>query len=327
VDGGHGDTDLIDVLIKSVTNEASDINAWEFRRADGGDLPPFTAGAHIDLQLPNGLVRSYSLCNSQDDRHRYVVAINKDPLSRGGSKFIHDTLKAGDKIKISAPRNNFALIEDAKHVVFFAGGIGITPIWSMIQRLEKLGRSWEIYYSARLRQMCAFKEHLEALEKQKPGRVNFNFDQEPGSKMTDLRALMTKVPTDAHLYCCGPSPMLKAFEAAAKEAGRLDDHVHVEYFAAKEAAAVDGGFTVVLQRSNKSFVVPPGKTILDTLLANNFDVAFSCTEGVCGTCATTVLEGVPDHRDAVLTASERASNKMMLICCSGSKSARLVLDL
>jgi vanillate O-demethylase ferredoxin subunit len=324
---GRGDTDLIDVLVKSVINEAFNINAWEFRRVDDGELPPFTAGAHIDLRLANGLVRSYSLCNSQTDRHRYVVAINKDASSRGGSKFIHDTLKAGDRIKISSPRNNFALIEDAKHTVFIAGGIGITPIWSMIQRLEDLGRSWEIHYSTRLRHMCAFKEHLELLEKQKPRRVNFTFDQEPGGKMIDLLALMTKVPADAHLYCCGPGTMLKAFEVAAKDAGRPQDHVHLEYFAAKEAAAVDGGFTVVLQRSNKSFVVRRGKTILETLLENSIDVAFSCTEGVCGTCATSVIEGVPDHRDAILTASERASNKTMLICCSGSKTSRLVLDL
>jgi ferredoxin-NADP reductase len=323
----HKDTGLIDVLVKSVMNVASGINAWEFRRLDGGDLPPFSAGAHINLHLPNGLIRSYSLCNSQEERERYVVAINNDPRSRGGSKSIHETLKAGDRIEISPPRNNFPLIEDAKHTVFVAGGIGITPMWSMIQRLEKLERSWEIHYSARLRQVCAFKERLEELERRKPGRVIFNFDQEPGGKFTDLRALLTNVPPDAHIYCCGPNPMLTAFEAATRGASLPGSHVHVEYFAAKETAAVDGGFTIVLQRSNKSFVVAPGKTILDTLLENSIDAAFSCSEGVCGTCATAVLEGIPDHRDSVLTASERASNKMMLICCSGSKSPRLVLDL
>lgn len=323
----HKDAGLIEVLVKSVTNEASGINAWEFRRTDGGDLPPFTAGAHIDLHLPSGLIRSYSLCNSQDDRQRYVVAINNDPRSRGGSKSIHDTLKAGDKIEISPPRNNFPLSEDSAHTVFIAGGIGITPMWSMIQRLEKLGRSWEIHYSARLREACAFRESLEALERRKSGRVSFNFDQEPGGKMTDLGNVLAQVRSDAHVYCCGPNPMLTAFEAATKEAGIAESNVHVEYFTAKEAAAVDGGFTVVLQRSNKSFVVATGKTILETLLENNIDAAYSCSEGVCGTCATAVVEGIPDHRDSVLTASERASNKMMLICCSGSKSSRLVLDL
>jgi ferredoxin-NADP reductase len=327
VDGAQGKGTLIDVIVKAITNEALGINSWEFRPVNGGELPSFTVGSHIDLRLSERLVRSYSLCNSQDDRHRYVVAISKDPQSRGGSKFVHETLKAGDKIKISPPLNNFALVEDAKHTVFFAGGIGITPIWSMIQRLESLGRLWEIHYSARTREMCAFKEQLDVLEKQKPGRVHFNFDQEPSGKISDLRALISETPAEAHLYCCGPTPMLKSFEAAARDIGRSAANIHVEYFTSKEEAAVDGGFTVVLRQSNKSFVIPPGKTILDTLLDNNIDVTFSCMQGACRSCETTVLEGIPDHRDAVLSEGERESNKTMMICCSGSKSATLVLDL
>jgi tetrachlorobenzoquinone reductase len=327
VDGTRGKGNLIDVFVKAVTNEALGINSWELRPVDGGELPPFTVGSHIDLRLSDRLVRSYSLCNSQDDRHRYIVAISKDPQSRGGSKFIHEYLKPGDKIKISPPLNNFALVENAKHTVFFAGGIGITPIWSMIQRLESLGRLWEVHYSTRTRETCAFKEQLEALEKQKPGRVHFNFDQEPDGKISDLKALISGTPTDAHLYCCGPTAMLKSFENAARDAGRSAANVHVEYFTSKEEAAADGGFTVVLQQSKKSFVIPPGKTILDTLLDNNMDVTFSCMQGACRSCETVVLEGVPDHRDAVLSETERDSNKTMMICCSGSKSATLVLDL
>jgi tetrachlorobenzoquinone reductase len=317
----------IEVLVKAVTNEAQGINAWEFQSVSGQELPPFTAGAHIDLQLSNGMVRSYSLCNSQDDRHRYVVAINKDPASRGGSKFIHETLRPGDRLKITPPRNNFPLVEDAKHVVFIAGGIGITPMFGMIQRLEKLGRSWEIFYSARVQEMCAFKSALEELEAKKAGRVHLNFDQAPGGKMLDLNALISRLPADAHYYCCGPNPMLKAFEGACAAAGRPQVQVHVEYFTAKEEASVEGGFTVVLQRSGKSFEIPPGKTILDTLLDNKIDVPFSCMQGVCGTCEIKVLEGIPDHRDSVLTPDEQASNKTTMICCSGSKSPKLVLDL
>ncbi|WP_245335030.1 PDR/VanB family oxidoreductase [Bradyrhizobium mercantei] len=318
---------MIEVLVKSVTNEAEGINAWELRRPDGGELPLFTAGAHLDLHLSNGMVRSYSLCNSQRELDRYVVAINRDPQSRGGSKFIHDTLKAGDKIKVSEPRNNFPLVEDARHVVFVAGGIGITPIYAMIQRLEELGRSWEIHYSARVRAMCAFRERLNALEHQKPGRVHINFDQEPGGKVTDLRALISKLPEDVHLYCCGPNAMLRAFEDSARELGRPRENVHVEYFVAAEEAAVEGGFTVVLQRSGKSFVIPPGKTILDTLLDHNVDARYSCMQGVCGNCEVKVLDGIPDHRDSVLMPAEKASNKTMMICCSGAKSAKLVLDM
>ena len=314
----------IRVVVAAVTHEASGIAAWEFRPADGAELPPFTAGAHLDLHLANGMVRSYSLCNSQDERQRYVVAINNDPASRGGSRFVHETLRPGDRLEISAPRNNFPLVEDASHVVFIAGGIGITPIYSMIQRLEKLGRSWELHYSTRVVEMCAFRKQLEALEALKPGRVHFNFDQGPGGRITDLNALIAKLPADAHYYCCGPTPMLKAFERACSENGR---QAHVEYFTPKEEASVAGGFTVVLKRSGRSFVISPGKSILAELLDNRVDVTYSCTQGVCGTCETKVLEGIPDHRDSVLTEEEQASNTSMMICCSGSRTPLLVLDL
>ena len=319
--------DNIEVLVKSITHEALGINAWELRRPDGGELPPFTAGSHIGLHLANGMVRSYSLCNSQHERDRYVIAINRDPRSSGGSRFIHEALRAGDTIHISPPRNNFPLVENASHVVFIAGGIGITPLYSMIQRLEQLGCSWELHYSARVSQMCAFKAQLDTLEKKRPGRVHFNFDQEPGGRMTDLGALIAEAPADAHLYCCGPNPMLKAFEGAAQALGRPPAQVHVEYFAAREEAVVGGGFTVVLARSNKRFDIAPGKTILDTLLDNRLDVPFSCRQGVCGACEVRVLEGVPDHRDSLLSPEEQASNETMMICCSGSKSPSLVLDI
>jgi tetrachlorobenzoquinone reductase len=320
-------TETIEVVVASVTVEAERIHAWELRRPEREPLPPFAAGAHIELHLANGLERSYSLCNSQDERDRYVIAVSKDPQSRGGSRFIHEHLKVGDRIRISAPLNHFQLVEDAGHNVFIAGGIGITPIWCMIQRLEALGRHWELHYSARIRQLCAFRDRLLELERSKPGRVHLNFDQEPGAKMTDLKALIASLPSDAHLYCCGPNPMLSAFESAVKELGRPSTHVHVEYFTAKEKSAVEGGFTVVLKRCGASYFVPPGKTILETLLENNIDVAYSCMEGVCGTCQTAVLEGVPDHRDSVLSAEEHAANRTMMICCSGSKGPRLVLDL
>ncbi len=323
----ESDSERIEVFVKSVVSEAEGINIWKLCRLDAEQLPSFSAGAHIDLQLHNGLVRSYSLCNEQEERDRYEVAISKDAASRGGSKFIHETLKIGNKIWISPPRNNFCLVEDARHVAFIAGGIGITPLWSMIQRLEKIGRSWEIHYSARNRHMCAFRRQLEALELRKPGRVRFNFDQEPGEKMTDLKAVVRTLANDTHLYGCGPAAMLEAFESAANEIGHPATHVHVEYFSAKEEVAVDGGFAVVLARSGKRFEVPAGKTILHTLLDNHIDVPFACTEGLCGTCETKVIEGIPDHRDTVLSPDERASNKTLMICCSGSKSKTLVLDL
>lgn len=306
--------------IKSASWEAPNILSYELRSLEGAELPPFTAGAHIDLTLPNGLVRSYSLVNPQSERHRYVIAVQKDRASRGGSKWIHENFRAGDIVTVNGPRNNFALDENAEKSIFIAGGIGITPILSMIERMNALGRDWELIYCSRKRSGTAF---LESLEK-KP-QVRFNCDEEPGGKMLDIAAVVKAAPANSHLYCCGPLPMLEAFEKATKDLAR--ERVHVEYFTAKEPPAVEGGFKVVLAKSGREFTVPPGKTILDTLRDSGLDIPYSCTEGVCGTCETKVLDGVPDHRDLILTEKERASNNTMMICCSGSKSEKLVLDL
>jgi tetrachlorobenzoquinone reductase len=306
--------------VRSVTWEAPNILSYELRALEGGELPPFTAGAHIDLTLPSGLVRSYSLVNAQAERHRYVIAVQKDRASRGGSKWVHEGLRAGDVVNVAGPRNNFALDESAQHSIFLAGGIGITPILGMIDRLQTLGRSWQLVYCARKRAGTAFVDALERMP-----QVRFNFDEEPGGRMLDVAALVKEAPSGAHLYCCGPLPMLEAFEQATNALPR--ERVHVEYFTAKEPPAREGGFKVVLARSARELTVPPGKTILDTLSEAGINVAHSCTEGVCGTCETRVLEGIPDHRDLILTEGERASNKTMMICCSGAKSERLVLDL
>ncbi len=310
--------------VKSVTYEAERINAYELRPLAGGDLPPFTAGAHIDLQLANGATRSYSLVNPQGERHRYVIAVAFDAASTGGSRYIHERIAAGDKLTITPPQNNFALVEDAKHTVLIAGGIGITPIWCMVQRLVELGRSWELHYSARTHAAAAFLEPIAALRGLNANPVVLNFDFEPGGRPLDLAAITGHAAEDAHLYCCGPTGMLEAFERATQHRPR--ERVHVEYFSAKEAPARGGGFSVILARSNVQVFVAEGKTILDALLAAGLDPPCSCTEGVCGTCEMRVLEGIPDHRDMVLTDAERASNKSMMICCSGAKTETLVLD-
>ena len=310
----------LSLRVKSVTWEAPNVLSYELRPLEGMELPPFTAGAHIDLTLTNGLVRSYSLVNSQSERHRYVIAVQKDRVSRGGSKWIHENLRPGDVVTVDGPRNNFVLDETAEKTIFIAGGIGITPIMSMIERMRALKRDWELTYCVRKRGSAAFLESLE-----KEPQVRFNCDEEPGGKMLDIAALVKAAPGNAHLYCCGPSPMLAAFEEATKDLAR--EQVHVEYFTAKEPPAVEGGFKVVLAKSGRELTVLPGKTILDTLRESGFDVPFSCGQGVCGTCETKVLEGVPDHRDLILSDNERASNKRMMICCSGSKSEKLVLDL
>jgi ferredoxin-NADP reductase len=317
--------DIREVRVKRISYEADNINSYELVPPAGGELVPFTAGGHIDLHLPNGMIRSYSLINDQRERHRYVIAVNKDAAGRGGSSFVHDTIKAGDVITISHPRNNFALHEAAEHSVLIAGGIGITPLLSMVRRLEDLGRSWELFYAARTRLAAAFLDELNALRPNVHLNLHADFDDERAGRVFDIAGIIKTAPAHAHLYCCGPVPMLEAFEAAT--ADRPPDQVHVEYFQAKEAPATEGGFEVRLARSSRTIAVEAGKTILDALLDAGIAANYACAEGVCGTCETRVLDGIPDHRDQFLSKDEQAANKTMMICCSGSKSSRLVLDL
>jgi vanillate O-demethylase ferredoxin subunit len=314
-----------EVLVKRISYEAERINSYELIARTGGALTPFTAGSHIDLHLPNGMLRSYSLVNDQRERHRYVIAVNRDAESRGGSSCIHDRLRVGDIMTISAPRNNFALHEDVEHSILIAGGIGITPLLSMIRRLEALGRRWELFYAARTQAAAAFLEELAAFRSDRPSRVYVDFDDERSGRLFDLPAIVERAPAHAHLYCCGPIPMLTAFETAT--AGRPADCVHVEYFQARETPAVEGGFDVKLARSNRTIAVEAGKTILDALLDAGITVNHACAEGVCGTCETRLLEGIPDHRDQFLSKEEQAANKSIMLCCSGAKSRTLVLDL
>ena len=307
--------------LTAIRYAAHETNLYEFTRLDGAAWPDAAPGAHIDLHLPNGMMRQFSLVRPGAAPQTYVVGVKRDRASRGGSIQVHDGLRVGDELDIGGPRNNFPLDENASHSVLFAGGIGVTPIMCMIERLEALGRSWRLYYSCRSRAETTFLRELQA----KGERVTFNFDAENGGKFLDLPAIAAASPKDAHLYCCGPTPMLKAFEAATASWPRAQ--VHVEYFTAAEAPATDGGYIVELRRSGREIVVPQGKTILEALREAGIEVTTSCEEGVCGACETAVISGTPDHRDMILTASERAASRTMMICCSGCKSERLVLDL
>src|SRR5882724_5905406 len=181
---------MMQVRVKRISYEAENINSYELVAPAGDDLVPFTAGSHLDLHLPNGMIRSYSLVNDQSERSRYVIAVNNDAASRGGSRFIHETLRAGDVITISHPRNNFAFQENARHSVLIAGGIGITPLLSMIRRLEALGRSWELFYAARTRFTADFLDELAALRPDVHANIHVNFDQEPSGRMLDLPAII-----------------------------------------------------------------------------------------------------------------------------------------
>ncbi len=301
---------------------ARDVNLYEFARPDGARLMDVEPGAHIDVTLPNGITRQYSLIAPGPAPDRYIVAVKRDPNSRGGSRFMHDQLRVGQIVTITGPRNNFRLDEGAEQTVLIAGGIGITPIWCMVQRLRELPaerRTWTLHYSCRTRAEAAFLAGLE----QSP-EVRLNFDDESG-RVLDITAVVGGAPPGAHLYCCGPAPMLAAFETAT--ATWPAERKHVEYFTAKEAPALDGGFVVELRRSGKEFVIPAGKSILEVLRDAGMDVSYSCEQGICGACETRVISGTPDHRDSVLTPAEQAANNTVMICCAGSKSDRLVLDL
>lgn len=310
------------VQLRAIRHEATATNTYEFRAANGAALPSFTAGAHIDLHLPNGLVRSYSLCNDPGETHRYVVGVHRDPASRGGSSYVHEELRVGMTLTIGAPQNNFPLVEGAPHTVFIAGGIGITPIMCMIRRLDALGNPWDLHYCTRTPEVTAFADAL----REYGSRVTFHHDGAPGGERLDLAALLRRHNSATHFYCCGPAAMLDAFETAAAP---LADpaRFHVEYFAAKSPPAASGGFTVRLARTGRSIRVESGRTILESLLEAGVNVSYSCSQGVCGACETRVLEGVPEHRDMALTKAERESNRSMMICCSGSHSECLVLDL
>ncbi len=313
------------VWVHTLRHEAQDIISVELRPMAGETLPAFEAGAHIDLHLPGGLVRSYSLSNDSREQHRYVLGILKDKASRGGSRAVHEQLRVGMPLTIGAPRNHFPLHEDAQHSVLIAGGIGITPILSMARRLQTLGRPFEVIYLARSRSAAAFTEDLSALN----CPVHWHFDDEAGGP-ADLRALLQARggQNHTHFYACGPAVMLDAFERICAELGY--PNAHIERFAAVEVKAASDArsvFTVELRKSGKTFEVTPDTTLHQQLIALNANVPFSCEEGICGACETRVLEGTPDHRDMVLSSAEHAANQVMMVCVSGCKSERLVLDL
>jgi tetrachlorobenzoquinone reductase len=317
----HG---LIDARLSKIEDVARDTKIFTFQRVDGGKLPAYKPGAHIDLHLPNDMLRQFSLTLPASDPDSYTVGVKRDENSRGGSRYIIEQMKVGDQIKISAPRNNFPLVEGADHVVLVAGGIGITPIWCMAQELEAQGRSWKIHYACRSQADMAF---LSDLKKLNPERVHLHFDDEAGGKVLDLAAAIAEAPANAHFYCCGPNPMLKAFEAAA--ASRPRANVHIEYFTAKEEASANelGGFWVELTRSGEEYFIPPGKKVLEVLFDAGVDVDYSCELGICGACETRVISGTPIHHDSVLSEEEQASNEKVMICCCGCATERLVLDM
>jgi vanillate O-demethylase ferredoxin subunit len=307
--------------LHAIAFETASVHLFDLRDPDGRALPAFTPGAHVDVKLNGGLMRSYSLVGDPADSNSYLLGIQRDPESRGGSRYLHDQARVGDPIEVSHPVNRFPLVEDAALSVFIVGGIGITPILPMIERLAGLGRPFVLHYGVRERKTLPFQSRIAC----HGDKARMAFSREPGGRRLDIAAIVDAAPADAELYCCGPRGMLDAFAAAT--AHREPARIHVEHFSAAEPAAVEGGFVVELARAGRTIAVPPGKTILEALNEAGIEPACSCIQGVCGTCETRVLDGVPDHRDVILTPEERAQNRTMMICVSGARTGRLVLDL
>jgi ferredoxin-NADP reductase len=312
----------INVFCSEIRFGCADVNFYAFARKEGGVLPACEPGAHIGLHLPGDIVRQYSLVNSGLHPQSYLIGVKREPAGRGGSDWLHSELRVGMQLWVDVPRNNFPLCETAAYSVLVAGGIGITPIYCMAQRLKALGRPFELHYTCRSRAGAVLLRELEAFD-----NVKMRFSDESEGRSFPMDQLVAAAPTGSHLYCCGPMSMLSAFEAACEAVGRPRDECHVEYFGQKFDSGAQAGFTVELSRSNLEVSVPAGSSILEALLQAGIYVPHSCSEGVCGACETTVLAGIPDHRDAILSEEERSASVTMMVCCSGSKGEKLVLDL
>ncbi|HET7729824.1 MAG TPA: PDR/VanB family oxidoreductase [Usitatibacter sp.] len=299
---------------------AEGIHLFELRHPGGGALAPFTAGAHVEVMSPAGLVRKYSLCNDPAEADRYVIAVKRDPAGRGGSVDLVDRTAAGDMVPVSEPRNAFELHEAAPAHLLIAGGIGITPILSMARRLASIDARFRVVHCTRTPAHAAFREELQA---EFPGRVTLHHDGGDPARALDLWPYFEK-PTREHVYVCGPRAML---EAVRDMTGHWPPAaIHFESFLDAGAAArpEDTPFTVVLARSGDRIEVAPGQSILEAMRARGHEAPSSCESGTCGTCRTALLDGEPDHRDLVLADRERGSQ--IMICVSRARSREIVID-
>jgi vanillate O-demethylase ferredoxin subunit len=312
--------------VTAKTAEAQDITSFELADPEGQMLPGFSAGSHIDVEVAPGLVRQYSLCNDPREQHRYLICVLREPRSRGGSIAISDTVQVGTLIRVSEPRNQLGLDPSASRVLLFAGGIGVTPILCMAERLAHTSIPFEMHYCARSRSRAAFYQRIRVSSFR--DKVAFHFDDEPQSKLDLISTLQAHAPGD-HLYVCGPKGFIDVVLQLAEAAGWPPERLHREYFTPADDLVQDGGgrFQVELASSGVRYEIPADRSVVDILLANGVNVPVSCEQGVCGTCLTRLLQGVPDHRDMFMTDAEHSRNDQFTPCCSRAKSDLLVLDL
>jgi vanillate O-demethylase ferredoxin subunit len=317
----------VTLVVAQKRMETQDIASFELVHPDGGELLPFSAGAHIDVEPARGLVRQYSLCNHPAERNRYVIAVLRESKSRGGSVAMIDRVAQGDRIRISEPRNHFALVPEAKRALLFAGGIGVTPILCMAERLAHGGVPFVFHYANRSRARTAFLKHIE--RSGFADKVRWHFDDEAGGEVLDLKTALGAPDEGTHVYTCGPAGFIKAVLGTAERAGWPAAQLHREYFApAVDTPAGEGGaFSVRIASTGRTFEIPAGRPVIDVLAEHGISIPVSCQQGVCGTCVTGVLEGVPEHHDMFMTDEEHARNDRFTPCCSRARTALLVLEL
>lgn len=310
--------------VQRVKQEALDIKSFELVPLEKA-LEAFAPGSHIDVQVAPGSVRQYSLLNGPGDTSAYRIAVKLEPQSRGGSRALHEAVSEGHTLTISSPRNNFRLCEDARHSVLVAGGIGITPLLSMLQHLDARGASFELQYFSRSVEHTAFHGLLS--QQRLADKVGFHYGLEPQAIRTYLRKHLWHRQDGAHLYICGPRPFMELVEQTAGITWPPES-VHLEYFSAdpRALAGPRDVFVVRCARSGGEYEVAAGESIVDALRRHDVEIETSCEQGVCGTCLTGVLAGEPDHRDVYLTDAEKRSGDRMMPCVSRARSPVLVLD-
>ena len=316
----------IDVRVSRICTETDDVRTLEFEAVRGERLPLYAPGSHIDVYLPSGLVRQYSLCDRNGDGTRYTIAVKLEPESRGGSAYLHEQVHEGDVLRLGTPRNNFRLHQSADHHVLMAAGIGITPILSMAYQLAAEGLSFEIHYFTRSHSQTPFRTALS--EPDFHGKVDFYHGLAPDAVQLKLRGILQKRQKGAHLYLCGPRPFMVAIQTIAHGEWPAET-VHLENFSApKRPSEMPGeSFRVRLARSGGEYIVPARESIAATLVRNGVNVSLSCELGICGSCLTRVLEGQPEHHDSYLSDAEKQAGDKMMICVSRASTEALVLDL
>ncbi|MDD9878281.1 MAG: PDR/VanB family oxidoreductase [Magnetovibrio sp.] len=322
--------------VRQVTFQAEGINSYELVDPDGNELPPFTAGAHIDFYFRDGSVRQYSLCNDPAERHRYLIAVLREPNSRGGSEGLHDRVHVQRTVNVGEVRNNFPLNPDAERHLLLAGGIGVTPMMAMMAELRANGGDYTMHYCTKSPRHTAFRHELADLVEE--GRVVLHHDGGDPRQGLDIAGLLAEHEPGTHLYFCGPPGFMRAIQNAAKD--WPEGTVHFEFFSAaaspkstltaeEMAAAGEGsvgiGFQVQIASTGAIYFVANHKSIAEVLTENGIEVETSCNSGLCGTCKTRYLTGDVDHQDLIMSPAEQG--EYLTLCCSRSKSELLVLDL